>query len=181
MLEILVVVTTIVVWIGMANMSDALERLRTEVAENSSAVESALTLINGLSFRLREALMSEDMESEISALADELDANNVKLATGVAENTAAAEDSDSFYDPTPVGEGFEESEAPVSDTEDPGAGVDEEVEADEEQVTGDTESLPSGNVLAGEGAVSDDSAVDTSATTDTPTYGNGEGSEESAS
>lgn len=81
-----------------------LERLRQDIAQNESAVESAVTLINGFISRLREALAGTSVESQVKELADELEASSVKLATAVAEGSAAAEDSDTFYDPAPVGE-----------------------------------------------------------------------------
>lgn len=149
----------------MGRIQDALEELRGEVSETGSAIDSAIVFINGLVNRLGEALMSDDLESQIQDLRDELDAQQAKLATAVAENTAAAEDSDDFYDPAPIGEDFEDGE-PTLEPEVGGSGESDSVADNSTQPASDSADY------AGEGAVSDDTAVDTSATTDSPTYGN---------
>lgn len=86
---------------------NALENLRQEVEETQSAIDSAIVFIAGLANRLREALMGDTTSEDISELADELDAAQTKLATAIAANTNADEDSDDNYDPTPIGADFE--------------------------------------------------------------------------
>lgn len=81
---------------GNFAMAESVARLQEEVAENQSAIDSAITLINGLVNRLREALMAEDSLDQVSALADELDAGNQRLAAAVAANTLAENDSEEF-------------------------------------------------------------------------------------
>lgn len=68
---------------------EALAKLEAEVAENSSVVESAITLIEGFSSRLKDAGVDP---SKLEALASDLDATTAKLANAVAANTAAEED-----------------------------------------------------------------------------------------
>jgi chromosome segregation ATPase len=67
----------------MADLS-ALER---EVQENSDAVASATSLMEGLSEQLRQAAGDP---AAIQALADELDANTQALAEAVVANTPQA-------------------------------------------------------------------------------------------
>lgn len=67
-------------------MSAALDRLTTEVNENTAVIDSAVTLINGLAQQIRDAV---DDPAKLNALADELDAKSNALAAAVAANTPA--------------------------------------------------------------------------------------------
>ena len=67
-------------------MAKAIEDLQAEVTENTTVVEGAISLINGLSEKLKEAAASGDM-SQVEAIVAELDANNKRLADAVAANT----------------------------------------------------------------------------------------------
>lgn len=144
-------------------MGAELERLRLEVEQQESAIESAITLINGLSAALRTALTAGDTAA-IAELADRLDASGTKLATAVAANTAADDDSDSFYDGEPIDDGTSEGNGN-------GSLFDQSDESVQESTT----------ERAGEGVTGVDSAEDTSATTTQPVYddagaGNGDSS-----
>ena len=70
-------------------MAKAIEDLQAEVIENTTVVEGAIALINGLSEKLKEAAASGDM-SQVEAIVAELDINNKRLADAVAANTPAA-------------------------------------------------------------------------------------------
>ncbi len=78
-------------------MNESVERLSREVEEGTSAVDSAVVFMNGLANRLREALLDGDdgaLATQISELADQLDANSNRLASAIAANTLAEDDSD---------------------------------------------------------------------------------------
>lgn len=68
-------------------MSAGLDRLKEEVAENSTLIGSVTTLLNSLSQQIRDN--AEDPEA-LNALADELDAQNASLAAAVEANTPTA-------------------------------------------------------------------------------------------
>lgn len=67
-------------------MSAQLDRLTAEVAETSTVVNSAITLIRGLSTQIREL---KDDPAALERLASDLDAQQTALAAAVAENTPA--------------------------------------------------------------------------------------------
>lgn len=69
-------------------MANELDNLTNEVAENTSTVQSAITLLNGLKTKLDEAIASNDM-SQVQALSDQLSGNTDALAAAVAANTPA--------------------------------------------------------------------------------------------
>jgi hypothetical protein len=69
-------------------MAGELDNLRAEVAENGSAIDSAITLLNGLKTRLDEAIASNDM-SQVQALSEELSAKTDSLAAAITANTPA--------------------------------------------------------------------------------------------
>lgn len=64
-----------------------LSRLSAEIAENNSAITSAVTLINQIAQELRDAAGNQDA---VNALADQLDAQSNNLAAAVVANTPAA-------------------------------------------------------------------------------------------
>jgi hypothetical protein len=66
-----------------------LEDLTTEVQQNGDAVASAVTLLNGLTQQLQDAISAND-PAAIQALADSLSANTQSLADAVIANTPAA-------------------------------------------------------------------------------------------
>ena len=136
-----------------------LEHLHEEVTQTQSVIDSAVLMLSGLALRLRDALMQEDIRSEIEDLAHDLDDSTNRLATAIAENTAAAEDSDEVYD---TGEQVLED----SDFD----GIVEGESGAEPSADGDTSVVGSTTERAGTGVVDSDTAVDTSATTTEPTY-----------
>ncbi len=68
-------------------MSASLDRLTTEVAETKSAVDSVLTLVDGLADQIRAL---KDDPAKLEELANELDAKQAEIAAKVLENTPAA-------------------------------------------------------------------------------------------
>lgn len=68
-----------------------LENLAKEVAETKAVNQSAVTLLQGLSAKLAEAIASGDL-SAVQALADELDASTNELAAAVQANTPVVAD-----------------------------------------------------------------------------------------
>ncbi|MDP2322587.1 MAG: hypothetical protein Q8N51_00975 [Gammaproteobacteria bacterium] len=68
-------------------MSAELDRLTSEVAENGAVIQSAITLLNGLAQQIRD---NANDPAALTALADELDANEQALAAAVAANTPSA-------------------------------------------------------------------------------------------
>lgn len=72
---------------GIKAMSEELDRLSTEVAENGAVIDSAVALINGLAQQIRDL---KDDPAALAALADSLDAKSNELANAVAANTPAA-------------------------------------------------------------------------------------------
>jgi len=71
-------------------VSAELDALTAQVHENSSVVDSALTLIRGLQQRLQDAITAGSDPATLQALADELKAKDDILAAAVAANTAPA-------------------------------------------------------------------------------------------
>lgn len=69
-------------------MSEALNRLTTEVAEARSASQSAKALIAGLAQQIRDAATDP---AALNALADDLDSSTNELSAAVTENTPAAD------------------------------------------------------------------------------------------
>lgn len=67
-------------------MSAALSALTTEVAETKTVMQSAVTLINGLSAKITEL---KDDPVAIAALAAELDTTSNDLAAAISANTPA--------------------------------------------------------------------------------------------
>lgn len=68
-----------------------LDDLKNEVAAVKSTQLSAVTLLNGLSQRLKDALDSEDSDGAISDVIADLDASTVALASAVTANTPSIE------------------------------------------------------------------------------------------
>lgn len=66
------------------DMSAQLEVLKTEVAETKTVIDSAITLLNGLSAKIAEL---KDDPVALQALADELDAETKALSDAVVANT----------------------------------------------------------------------------------------------
>lgn len=64
----------------------AIDDLTREVTESRTAVDSAVSLIEGLKARLDEAIASGDM-AQVQTLSDELSNNTDRLAAAVAANT----------------------------------------------------------------------------------------------
>jgi hypothetical protein len=75
-------------------MAGELDNLRTEVAENASAIDSAIALLNGLKTKLDEAIASGNM-AEVQALSDELSNKTDSLAAAVTANTPAEDETGS--------------------------------------------------------------------------------------
>lgn len=72
-----------------------LSALHSEVEEQGTVIDSAVTLLGNLSQQLRE---HADDPDEIRALADQMDQNTNRLANAVVANTAASSE-----EPAPVG------------------------------------------------------------------------------
>lgn len=66
-----------------------LAELKAKVEAEATVVNSAVTLINGLSQQLKDALAAGADPAAIQAIADELDAQSAALASAVAANTIA--------------------------------------------------------------------------------------------
>lgn len=86
-------------------MSEQMDKLLAEVAECKTATESAITLIGGLSEKLKAAQGSPE---DLSAVIAELDANTAALAAAVASNTpgesATTQAADPVAEPASVAE-----------------------------------------------------------------------------
>lgn len=70
-------------------MANELDNLETEVQENNDAVQSAITLLNGLKAALDAAIASGDM-TRVQALSDTLSSQTDALAAAVTANTPSA-------------------------------------------------------------------------------------------
>ncbi len=68
----------------MRLMSAELDRLTTEVSENTTVIESAIALIEGLAQQIRDNATDP---ASLTALADSLDSESNKLGAAVAANT----------------------------------------------------------------------------------------------
>lgn len=68
-------------------MSESLDRLKQEVAENNTLTGSVITLLENLSQQIRDN--AED-PAALNALANDLDAQNAALAAAVEANTPTA-------------------------------------------------------------------------------------------
>ncbi len=77
-------------------MSVQLDRLTSEVAENSIAVDSAIVLLNRLAQMIRDSV---DDPAALEALANDIDAKTNALAAAVVANTPA----EPAPEPEPVG------------------------------------------------------------------------------
>jgi len=66
-------------------MSAELDRLTTEVSETKTVIDSAITLLSGLSAQIRAL---KDEPAKLAALADDLDAKQQELAAAVTVNTS---------------------------------------------------------------------------------------------
>jgi predicted nucleic acid-binding Zn-ribbon protein len=77
-------------------MATDLTRLTTEVTENSSAIDSAVTLIEGLAEQIRQLATDP---AALNALADQLDASSNRLAAAVQANTPAEEEPPTEEEP----------------------------------------------------------------------------------
>ena len=71
------------------SLGQELEDLKAAVAAETTVGESVVALLNDISVRLTNALKSGDTAA-ITALTNELKANQVKLATAVLANTPAS-------------------------------------------------------------------------------------------
>lgn len=78
---------------SIGTIMSALDTLKTEVAQNTEVIASAVTLINGLKAKLDAAIASGD-PAQLEALSASLDSSSNALAAAVATNTPA--------DPAPV-------------------------------------------------------------------------------
>jgi ABC-type transporter Mla subunit MlaD len=66
-----------------------LDDIVTEVTGEKTVIDSAVTLLNGLSQQLKDALASQD-PTKIQAVIDQIDANKQELADAITANTPAA-------------------------------------------------------------------------------------------
>jgi septal ring factor EnvC (AmiA/AmiB activator) len=79
----------------LETMSEQLDKLTQEVAENKTVMASAVTLLQGLKQRLDEAGTDATKLAELSA---ELDSNTNALAAAVAANTPAENEEEEETD-----------------------------------------------------------------------------------
>lgn len=80
----------------MANMQD----VRDAVARDTSVTQSAVTLLQGLSQQLKDALASNDPQA-IQDVVNSLDANTNALAQAVKDNTPASSEPPPAPTPNP--------------------------------------------------------------------------------
>ena len=72
----------------MTEMTDSLSRLHDDVAQQTTLINSVVTLLNGIAQRVRDANNNGD-EEELAAIANELEVNSATLAQAVASASAA--------------------------------------------------------------------------------------------
>lgn len=65
-------------------MSQSLDKIRAEIAENKDAVESTKALLTTLAQQIRDNATDQDA---LESLAAQLDSQNAELAAAVTENT----------------------------------------------------------------------------------------------
>src|SRR5574338_798599 len=70
-------------------MSQDLSALQAAVHANTSVIDSAITLIQGLSAKLQTAIDAGADTAQLQAIVDELNAQDVSLAAAVSANTPA--------------------------------------------------------------------------------------------
>lgn len=68
-------------------MSEQIDRLSSDVSQNTTVIGSAVTLLGNLSAQIRSL---QNDPAALAKLADDLEANSNALAQAVAENTPAA-------------------------------------------------------------------------------------------
>lgn len=76
--------------LNQIRMNEATQQLKDAVAAQTTVIESAVTLLNGLGDRLEAAIAAGDMEAVKEITAD-VRANTDSLSAAVAENTIPAE------------------------------------------------------------------------------------------
>lgn len=86
LVAIAVVGFALILW-RLIRMSEALTRLTTEVSENTSVIQSAITLLGNLSQIIRD---NAGDPAALGALADQLDTQSNSLAQAITANTPAA-------------------------------------------------------------------------------------------
>jgi hypothetical protein len=84
-----ILIGALIVKRGLITMSDALERLTREVAESRAVQSSAITLIQGLTARIRAEAENPSADA-LNALADDLDLQQAALAHALTEGTPVA-------------------------------------------------------------------------------------------
>lgn len=77
----------VILW-RIQRMSQELQRLQQDVADQSAVIDSAVSLIEGLAQQIRD---NANDPAALSDLADSLESNSGKLSAAVATNTAAAD------------------------------------------------------------------------------------------
>jgi hypothetical protein len=75
---------------GIQLMSAELTTLQQKVADNSTVIDSAITLIQGIKAKLDAAIAANDPKA-LQALSDALGAEDQKLADAIVANTPAEE------------------------------------------------------------------------------------------
>lgn len=69
-------------------MTDIVSRLKDDVAQQTTVINSVVTLLSGLAQRVRDANDNDDTD-ELNSIADELEHNSTTLAQAVEANTAS--------------------------------------------------------------------------------------------
>jgi peptidoglycan hydrolase CwlO-like protein len=83
----------------VTTMATELENLRQQVQQNNNVIQSAVTLINGIADRVRQA---QTDPGALQALADNLASQDQALAQAVAANTPASQTQTSAPNPAPA-------------------------------------------------------------------------------
>lgn len=74
----------------IAEMSQNLDQIKAAVAQNTTVIGSAITLINGFAGKLQAAIDAGANPADLQAMVDELNAEDAALAAAVAANTETA-------------------------------------------------------------------------------------------
>jgi len=87
--QILILQNQIILIKEIQRMSDKMDQLAQEVAAEGTVVQSAVTLLDGISQQLKDAQASND-PAAIQAVIDAVDTQKQQLADAITRNTPAA-------------------------------------------------------------------------------------------
>lgn len=100
---------------GIYEMTDIVTRLKSDVEEQTTVINSVVLLLQGLAARVRDANNNDDSEA-LDEIASELEANSVTLGQAVAANTPA-DDTTSTTSSSDSGGQSEAQPTPQSSTD----------------------------------------------------------------